>query len=211
MTSTTGSALATAHRMSNRVHGHASNVWSSTTMPVSSGLADTNILMIQVSDLTNSGPALQTNHSQLTGGQGQMSPMAVLSGQAGDSTGGAYQLASTSGGHFDVVYFHSRRNSGQRHGISDLGLDLCPGEDLLADLQAQRSQDISLLTIGIVQASNMAGTVGVILDGSNLCGYVVFVAFEIDKAIEAFVSTAPVPRGNFAGVVAAAGLLERCQ
>ena len=197
--------------MSDGVHGYASNVWSATTVPASSGLADANILMIQVSDLTNSGPALQTNHSQLTGGQDQMSPVAILGGQAGDAAGGAYQLSSASGCHFDVVYFHSRRNSGQRHGISDLGLDLCPGEDLLADLQAQRSQNIALLTVGIVQESNMAGTVGVVLDGSNLCGYVVFVAFEIDKAIEAFVSTAPVPRGNFAGVVAAAGLLERCQ
>ena len=69
MPSTTGTSLAATHRMSDGVHGHASNVRSSAPMPVSSGFSDTNILVIEISDLANSCPALQTNHSQLAGGQ----------------------------------------------------------------------------------------------------------------------------------------------
>ncbi len=68
MTSTTGAALAATHRMSDGVHGYAANVGAATAMPITSGFANANILMIQVSDLANSGPALQTNHAQLTGG-----------------------------------------------------------------------------------------------------------------------------------------------
>ena len=63
MSSTTGTSFATAHRMSNGVHGYASNVRSATTMSVSSGFANTNILMVQVSNLTNGGSALDTNHA----------------------------------------------------------------------------------------------------------------------------------------------------
>ena len=68
MTPTPGAALTATHWMSDGIHGYASNVWAATAMPVTSGFANANILMIQVSDLANSGPALQANHAQLTGG-----------------------------------------------------------------------------------------------------------------------------------------------
>ena len=52
----------------------------------------------------------------------------------------------------------------------------------------------------------MARSVGVVLNGSDFCGYAVFVSLEIDKPIATFVASAAMPGGNFAGMVASASL-----
>ena len=65
MQTTTGPALTTTHGMSYGVHGHATNVGATAPMPVSSGLAHANMLVIEISDLANSGPTLDANHTQL--------------------------------------------------------------------------------------------------------------------------------------------------
>ena len=67
MSTTTGTALTTTHRMSYRVHGYATNVGATATMPVSPGLAYANILVIHIANLANSGPTLDANHTQLAG------------------------------------------------------------------------------------------------------------------------------------------------
>ncbi len=63
MASATGATLATTHRMSDGVHGYAANVRSPSSVPVPSGFANTNVLMVDVSELPDSSPALDTNHA----------------------------------------------------------------------------------------------------------------------------------------------------
>ena len=63
MASPAGASFAATHGMGHGVHSHASHMGSTSAVPVSAGLSDADVLMVKVSDLSDSGPALDTDHA----------------------------------------------------------------------------------------------------------------------------------------------------
>ena len=63
MTSAGASALAAAKRMIDRVHGHATNLRPLAKPSVAARLADGNVLVLDIADLSDRGPALDVDHA----------------------------------------------------------------------------------------------------------------------------------------------------
>ena len=92
------------------------------------------------------------------------------------------------------------------------GLDVSANAslDLIALLEAGRSEDVALLAIRVVQEGDASGAVGVVLDVSDLGGHAVLVVTtEVDQTVLALVAATLVTGGDAAGVVTAAGLVKR--
>ncbi len=106
MPSTSGSSFSATHGVSDRVHSHASDMRAPASMPVFSSLANPDILMVQISELTDGCSTLQSDHTQLSGGQRQMGPVAVFSCQTSNSASRPDHLSAATGSHFYIMYFH---------------------------------------------------------------------------------------------------------
>ena len=87
--------------------------------------------------------------------------------------------------------------------VADFDIGLGAGIKHVADLQAQRSDDVALFTVCIVEQCDVGGTVGVILNGEHLAGHAVLVALEVHNAVLALCAAALMPDGDAAGKVAA--------
>ena len=73
-----GAALATTHRVVDRVHGGAAVVRTLAHPAAATGLAEGHARMKRVADLPNGGAAVEVNHPYLVGGQPNLRVIAVL-------------------------------------------------------------------------------------------------------------------------------------
>jgi hypothetical protein len=96
----------------------------------------------------------------------------------------------------------------QRHRVARLDVDLGAGLDRVALGQPLRRQDVGLLAIGIVDQGDEGGAVGIVFDPLHRALHVPFPTLEIDDPVELLRAAADPPRGDPAGVVAAARLGE---
>src|SRR4029078_1463595 len=90
----------------------------------------------------------------------------------------------------------------QRQGVA--GTDLRPLAALehVADLEAQRGDDVALLAVEVMPQRDARVAVGVVLDRRDLRGHAVLVPAEVDDAVLLLVATTTVPRGHAAVGVA---------
>ena len=63
MASASGASFAATHGVGDGVHGHASHMGSASAVPVSAGLSDADVLMVQVAELPDGGSAFQADHA----------------------------------------------------------------------------------------------------------------------------------------------------
>jgi hypothetical protein len=69
MTPTVGPALAAAHRVRDGVLALSSDVWSDTHVAHPAGLADVDVLVVRIAQLTYRCSALLSHHAHLAAGQ----------------------------------------------------------------------------------------------------------------------------------------------
>ena len=78
---------------------------------------------------------------------------------------------------------------------------------MLTYLQAVRSEDISLRTVGVVQQSDTSCTIWIVLDALDRSRDTVLASLEVDKTQLLLVTTTDVAHGHLTGVVTTTGLL----
>src|SRR4051794_26577269 len=199
-----GPALAAAHGMVHRVHGDAAVVRFPAQPAVAPGLADGDVLMIQVPHLAHGGVALDVHLAHLARGQLDLGPGAVARHELGAAAGAPHHLAALADLELDVVDHRAQGDAAQRQGVADVDLDVLARHHLGAHLQAVRPQDVALLAVGIVQQRDARRAVGIVLDGRHLGRDAVLVPLEVDDAVALLVTAAPPPRRELARVVAPA-------
>src|SRR4029077_19817654 len=101
----------------------------------------------------------------------------------------------------DVVHGRADGNSCQRQGVADPHRRLFTALDRVADLQAQRREDVALLAVLVVDEGDAGAAVGVVLDRRDLAGDAELVALEVDLPVQLSVAAALVACGDPALVV----------
>ena len=61
------------------------------------------------------------------------------------------------------------------HGVADLDVRAFAGNQRVAYLEAERGDDVALLTIRVVKQSDVRAAVGVIFDRGDLCRHAVLI------------------------------------
>ena len=98
------------------------------------------------------------------------------------------------------------RHRTERHGITGLHVDRTSGHDGVADCEPLRCQNIGLLTVRILDESDVSSTIGVIFEPLDGSGDIKLVALEIDQPIGPLVAATLAPRRDPAEIAAPARL-----
>ena len=166
---------------------------------------------VTFADLTDDGHAVGANDAHFAGGHTDLSVAVLLRHQLSGSTGGADELSALAGMHLDVVDHGTNGNVGDRQAVT--GLDVGSGgrDDLVTGSEADRSDDVALLTVGVLNEGDIGAAVGVVFKTQDGSFHVELVALEIDHTVLLLVAAAMMTDGDAAVTVAAGGFLIRVE
>src|SRR5690606_18051097 len=106
------------------------------------------------------------------------------------------------------VYLGAGRNVFHRHRVTRANLGPVIADNPITDTQTERSNNVSLLAIHVIQQSNARGAVGIVLNGRYASGNTFLVPLEINLTVATLVTAAPVADRNLATEVAATTLAQ---
>src|SRR5262245_13922977 len=160
------------------------------------------VLVLDVTDLADRGLAVDVDSAQLAGRHADDGVVAFFGEQLGGCAGASDELAAPTEGELDVVDGRADRDAREWDGVADSHRCLGAALDGVADLEAERREDVALFAVLVVDERDAGAAVGIVLDGRDLAGHAVLVALEINLAVELAVAAALVASGDAALVVA---------
>jgi len=165
--------------------------------------------MLDMAHLTNGGITILENQPDLSGRKFDMGVLPLLRHQLTRSPRTTDDLSAFSYLQFDVVDEGPRWNIAKREGIArlDVGCGAC--DHFIPYLDLGRGQNISFLSVGIVEQSDSRRPIRIVLNGSHLGGNLFLVPLEINEAILPLMTSSPVPGCNPSMAVSAPPLLQR--
>ena len=196
-------------RVIDRVHGLTTGDRALAHPTSAACLAKLDVGVIGITDLTNGRAAASVHVADFAGRHTQLSVGAILGDELHGSTGGAGDLGATQRAELNRMHHGTGRDVAQRQVVARLDISLSAGLDDVALLDAFRSDDVTLLTVCVVQQCDAGGTVRVVLDVSDLGRHAVLVpTLEVDETVLALVTAAAMTGGHTAVGVTTASLAE---
>ena len=192
-----------------RVHGRSADGRSLAQPAVPAGLAAGLVLVVDVADLAERRAAVDVDPAQLARGHPDGGVVALLRKQLGRGAGRADQLAAAAERQLDVVDGRADRDLHHRQRVAGSHRRVGPVHQLIADLEAERGQDVALLAVLVVDQRDPGAPVGVVFDGGDLAWDAQLVALEVDLPVDLLVAAALVADRDLALVVPAGGLGQR--
>ena len=212
MTTTRGLALTTTVGVVDRVHGHTAHGRANTFPAHPTSLAPVDVGLLRVAHLADRGAAPDIDHPSLTRGHPQGGQLALASQQLDPRTSGAGQFGAAARAQFHGVDGGADRDIAQRQIIAGTDVSAFSGLHPGPLGQTLRSENVSLLAVGVVQQRDPSSAVRVVLDlGDSGRDSVLVIAAEVHQAVGLLVTAANVASGDPALVVAATGLRLRRQ
>src|SRR5262249_10916575 len=193
-------------RVGDGVHRDAAHARTLAEPALASRLAEHLVLVVEVADLADGRAAAHVDLAPLARRQHERRVLALAREQLDLRAGGAAELAALPRPHLDVVDEQSQRNVRERHHVADDRLDALARLERLADLQAERREDVALLAVPVLEQRDAGAAPGVVLDGGDRRRDAVLLALEVEDAEVAPRAAAAMARGDAAGVVPPAAL-----
>src|SRR6266567_5718165 len=187
-------ALAAAQRVVDRVHGHAAHRGPLALPAVAACLAELDVALLGVTDLTHGGTTARVHPPDLARGHPELGVPGFLREQLHTGPGRPGDLGAAAGPKLDGVHHGAGGDVAQRQAVprADVGARAVLHPVSLP--QALRAQDVALLAVGVVQQRDPRGAVRVVLHVRHLGGHAVLVrAAEVDQPVGALVTGALVP------------------
>src|SRR5581483_4616822 len=192
-------------RMVDRVHRNPAVMRTLTQPPRTTRFADGDVLVVDIADLPNRRHAVLRNFAGFAGRQFHQGVFAFFRHQLRLPTRRAHHLRALSRAKLQVMNRRARWNIFQRQRVPNQNVGIGTANDLLANLQPFRLQNVALLAVRIRQQRNARRTVGIVLDADDGCRNAGLIALKVDTAQLALVPTADEAHGGVARIAAAAG------
>ncbi len=138
-------------RMAARVHCRAAYCWTPAHPTIASGLADFDVAVIDIADLTHRRQTFLTHQSHFAAWQPDLGIFGFAPDQLGRCACRTGQLSTASGFQFNVMNQRTHRNIPQWQCIAVTQRRTGAAHQRIAYLQAQRRDDVALLAVNIVQ------------------------------------------------------------
>src|SRR2546428_790317 len=199
-----GTALAAAVRMVDRVHCHAAHGRTHAAPALAPGFADGFQIVLGVAHFTDGRAAVDVHLADLARAQPELRVRALAREHLDVSPGGARELRALARHHFHAVHDGADRDIAQRQRVAGLDWRLGARHELRADAQAFGRHHVTALAVGVEQQREVCAAVRVVFQPLDLRRDAVLVAAEIDDPQVVLVAAALMPHGDAAVVVAAA-------
>src|SRR5262245_27927009 len=190
MTATRSFALTATERVIDRVHGDAADVRTLTHPAAAPGFANRYVLVIEIANLTDGRVALDVDLANLARRHLHRRVFAFFRHELHGRSGTACDLSTLADLQLHVVDLGAERNILQRQRVTGQDVDVRPGDNRVADLQAEWLQDVPLLAVRVGGKRDPSRAVRVVFDRRPLGRNVPLVALEIDDAVHPFVAAA---------------------
>src|SRR5690554_1588031 len=118
----------------------------------------------------------------------------------------ALPISLIAGLQFDRVDGATHRNVAQRQAVASLDRRVGTRHQLIASSHTLGRDDVATLAVGVLQQSNVSGTVRIVFDTLNGGGNAILVATKIDQTIVLLMTAPTMTRGDATIVVTSAGL-----
>src|SRR5258708_3949670 len=112
-------ALAATHGVIDRVHDHAAHMRTASEPAGTAGLAERDVLVLDVTDLADGGVALGENLADFTGRQADLRVTGIDRHDGRAAAGGAADLGAAAGNDFDIVDGRAERDLVERKRVAD--------------------------------------------------------------------------------------------
>ena len=119
-----------------------------------SGLSNGNVFVIQIPNLTNRRHTGSQDPPHFTGLQTHLHIVSVTAHNLSRASGTSNQLPTLTELQFDIVDSRPQRHARKRQGIARPDFGLGPRLHLIVDRQSNRSEDIPLLPVFVLQQRN---------------------------------------------------------
>src|SRR5688572_2323210 len=203
-----GLAFAAAERVIHRVHRDAAHVRPLAHPARAARLADRHVLVVDVADLAHRGEALDVDEPDLARRHLHRRIRAFLGDELYARSGRPRDLAALALLQLHVVDLRAERDVLERQAVARQDVHVRARHHRVADLEAERMQDVALLAVRVGHQRDARRTVRVVLDRGDLAGYVELVPLEINHAVVALVAAAAPPGRQLAAVVTAARAVQ---
>ena len=120
---------------------------------------------------------------------------------------GADHLAAFAGHHLDVMDQSTDRDERSGRALPGLMSAVSLEHDHVADFEADRPQHVALVAIGVMHQGDARRAIRIVLDRRDLAGNAVFVALEVNDAVQRLVAAGGIDRRAPALVVPPAAVL----
>ena len=204
-------ALATTVGMVAGVHNGTTAAGTHAHVALAACLAQVDVLVVDVGNLTDDCGAVHGHVAHLTGGQTNQSVAILLSHQLSHVASGTNQLSAAAGIQLDVVDDGTDGDVLEGQAVAGLDVGRLAADDHVAHLQAIGSNDVALDAIGVLDQSDECAAVRIVLESLDGSGHIGLLTLEVDDTILGAVAAALMTDGDTTGVVAAAVLLHGLQ
>src|SRR5262245_47312800 len=201
-----GLAFAAAHRVVDRVHRHAPDARQAPQPAGAPGLAERDVLVIQVAHLPDHRAAVDVKAPHRTRRQPELRVVAVLRHELAERARRARHPGVAAREQLDVVDVGAERDVLERQAVARLDLGVRTGLDELADPKAVGRDDVAALAVHIVEEGDARRAVRVVLDARHPRRDSGLVAAEVHQTVALLVAAADPARRHVSVVVTAAGL-----
>src|SRR5207248_11646556 len=156
-------AFTAAERVVDRVHGHATNRGPLALPPVAACLAELDVALLGVADLTHGGPAARVHPADLSRGHPELGVPGFLREQLHAGPGRPGDLGAAAGPQLDGMHHGAGGDVEQRQAVPRANVGNGAVLHTVALPQALRAQDVTLVAVGVVQQRDPRGAVRVVL------------------------------------------------
>ena len=163
-------------------------------------------LVFEISDLTDRRLASHGNESHFAGRHFDCRIRALFCHDLRRDTRASCDLTAATGLHLDIMDHRTDRDVRKRKRVADFDIGFLSAENLVADVQTDGSENVSLFAVRIDEERNVRAAVGIVLNALNRCGNAVFVPLKINDTVLSLIAAADVTNGDFALVVSSARL-----
>lgn len=186
------------------VHGLTENFRLLTFPTVTTCFSDSDEVMVRVGNASDGGVTLVTNLAHFTTWKLDDGERSVETDEDGACSCGADDLSAAVRLELNVVDAVTDGNVLKHHAVSWLHFRALTTDDFVINFESFWSQDVTLLTVDVVNESDVSGTVWIVLDGCNAAIDALLVGLlEVDETQELLVSPSAVADGDAAQVVTA--------
>jgi hypothetical protein len=157
------------------------------------GFTQCDVFMIQISNLANRRHAFNIHEPDFARRQLDMRVSCFFRNELCRSTGADAPSVRLFRPQFNVVQRRAQGNIAERKSIAHQNIGFVSGDNRHANLQSNRLKNVTSLAIRITKQRNKRRAVGIVFDSLDFCRDVRLIAFEINDAIRALVTTATMP------------------
>src|SRR5687768_4081926 len=202
-------ARTTTVRVIDGVHDFTADLRALSHPPAVTGLSVRDQLVLGVAHGTDCAEAVAVDEAHFGRGHAKRDILTLLGDDLELRARGASHLAARAGLQLDVVHVGAKRNFLQRKRVADAAVRARSGNDLVADGQSLRVQDVALLPVLVLDQRDSRGAIRIVLDLTHGRRHAELVALEVDDPVHALVTTADATHRDVSMIVASAGLGER--